>query len=109
MPDNILARREFLSGASKGAALMTAASYSRVLGANDKIGLGLIGAGERGRHDMTQFQQAGGVEVRAICDAYAAMIDLGQKKAPGAKGFADYRKVLEMKEVDVCLIATPDH
>ena len=109
MSDRNLARREFLTGAAKGAAVMTASSYSRVAGANDRIGLGLIGAGERGRHDMTQFQQTGTIDVRALCDVYAQMIDLGKQKAPNAKGFDDYRKVLEMKDVDVCLIATPDH
>jgi hypothetical protein len=41
-------RRDLLRGA---AVTMTAASYSRVLGANDKIRLGLIGAGDRGQHD----------------------------------------------------------
>jgi predicted dehydrogenase len=109
MPAIVSSRREFLAGAGKGAALTSAISYSRVLGANDRIGLGLIGAGERGRHDMTQAQQTGAVEVRAVCDAYAQMIDLAKQKAPNAKGFADYRKVLEMEEVDCCLVATPDH
>ena len=50
---NILDRRELLRGAAITA---TAASYSRILGANDKMSLGLIGAGERGQHDMSQFQ-----------------------------------------------------
>jgi len=95
-------RRTFLASA-------TAASYSRILGANDRLGLGLIGSGERGRHDMTLFQQAGGVEVRGVCDIYAQMIDLAKQKAPQAKGYADHRKLLEAKEIDIALIATPDH
>lgn len=97
-----MGRRTFVAG-------VTAASYSRILGANDRIGLGLIGSGERGRHDMGLFQSAGGVEVRAVCDVYAQMIDLAKQKAPQARGYSDHRKLLESKDVDVALIATPDH
>ena len=52
----------------RGLAALSAASYARVRGANDRIQLGLIGAGDRGRHDMGQFQAAGGVDVAAVCD-----------------------------------------
>ncbi len=95
-------RRTFLAS-------MTAASYSRILGANDRLGLGLIGSGERGRHDMGLFQSAGGVEVRAVCDVYAEMIDRAKQKAPQARAYSDHRKLLESKDIDVVLIATPDH
>ena len=60
--------------AAKGAAL-TALSYSRVLGANDRIGLGVIGTGGRGTYVMTRFQTFNDVEVRALCDVYPARID----------------------------------
>jgi predicted dehydrogenase len=99
----------FTMGRRTFVASVTAASYSRILGANDRIGLGLIGSGERGRHDMGLFQSAGGVEVRAVCDVYAQMIDLAKQKAPQARGYSDHRKLLESKDVDVALIATPDH
>ncbi len=88
---------------------MTALSYSRVLGANDKINLGLIGCGERGRHDMTQFMLNSSVNVSAVCDIYGEQIDKARQKATTAKNFSDHRKLLEMKEVDAVLIATPDH
>jgi predicted dehydrogenase len=81
----------------------------RILGANEKINLGLIGAGERGRGVMGSFIKTGGVNVTAVCDVYAEMIDRAQKAAPSAKGFADYRKLLEQKDVDAVLIGTPDH
>jgi predicted dehydrogenase len=58
---------------------------------------------------MGLFQESGQIEVRAVCDAYAEMIDRAKSKAPNAKGFADYKKLLELKEVDVVLNATPDH
>ena len=88
---------------------MTAASYSRVMGANDRINLGLIGAGERGFSVMGNFLGTNQVDVKAVCDIYSPKIDRVQTKAPGAKGYSDHRKLLEQKDVDACLIATPDH
>src|SRR5690242_5178560 len=91
------------------AAAVTALSYSRILGANDRIGLGVIGTGERGTYVMTVFQKNADVEVRAVCDVYAVRVDQAQQKAPGAKGFADHRQLLDVKEVDAVLVGTPDH
>jgi predicted dehydrogenase len=88
---------------------MTAASYSRVLGANDRMNLGVIGTGERARFDMSQFQLNKEVDVTAVCDIYSVNIDQARQKAPNAKEFKDHRKLLEMKEVDMVLIGTPDH
>ncbi len=99
-------RRELVRGV--GLAL-TAASYNRIQGANDRINLGVIGAGERGRHDMAQFIDNGKVEVVAVCDVYSENIDKARTKATNAKDFKQHQRLLEMKEVDACLIATPDH
>lgn len=90
-------------------AALSAFSYSRVLGANDRIGLGVIGAGSRGRHVMSRFQLNADVEVRAVCDVYGARIDEALAKAPGAKSFYHHEKLLELKEVDAVLIGSPDH
>ena len=105
MTDSSLPRRTLL----RGAAALTAASYSRVLGANDKIQLGVIGCGERGRNDMSQFMMVPAVNVAAVCDIYGEQIDKARQKATDAKNFSDHRKLLEMKEIDAVLIATPDH
>lgn len=102
-------RRQLFSGGLKAAAGFTAVSYSRVLGANDRILLGVIGPGERGRHVMGLFQKDPRVQVTALCDIYAAQIDRALQLAPGAKTFRDHRALLEFKELDVVLIATPDH
>jgi predicted dehydrogenase len=91
------------------AASMSAASYMRVMGANEKVNLGLIGAGGRGKGVMGTFQKTEQVNVTAICDIYAARVDEGLSRAPGAKGFREHRKLLESKDVDAVLIATPDH
>src|SRR6266545_592516 len=100
-----LGRRDFLRGVSTATAL----SYSRVMGANERLHLGVIGCGERGRHDMGKMIDNGQVDVVALCDIYPEQIDRTKTRAPQARSFGDHRKLLEMKEVDACLIATPDH
>jgi predicted dehydrogenase len=79
------------------------------MGANDRMNLGVIGTGERAQFDMSQFQLDKSVNVAALCDIYAVNRDKAKGKAPNAKEFTDHRKLLEMKEVDICLIGTPDH
>jgi predicted dehydrogenase len=105
MPENDVPRRTFLRGVTAATAL----SYSRVYGANERVQLGLIGCGERGRSDMGKFVKSGTVDVTAVCDIYGAQIDAAQRSAPKAASFTDHRKLLEMKEVDAVLIGVPDH
>ncbi|MGI8746143.1 MAG: Gfo/Idh/MocA family protein [Bryobacteraceae bacterium] len=105
MPQENLARRTFIGGA----AALTAASYNRVLGANDTLQLGVIGPGERGRLDMSHFMADPKVHVAALCDVYGEQIDKAKQKAVDARSFTDHRKLLEMKDIDAALIATPDH
>ena len=102
-------RRAFLATAARGAAVLTASSYVRILGANDRVNLGLIGAGERGRHVMGLFLETGQVDLRAVCDIYPEMIDKAKSKAPNAESFSDHRKLLETKGLDAILIGVPDH
>jgi predicted dehydrogenase len=91
------------------AAGMTAAGYSRVLGSNDRIGLGVIGTGGRGVYVMTLFQKNPDVEVRALCDTYGKRIDEAKSKAPNTRAFNDHRDLLALREVDAVLIGSPDH
>lgn len=102
-------RRDFFRKATQSAAAFSAVSYSRVLGANDAIQLGVIGCGDRGRHDMAMFQKDPAVNVAALCDIYGDQIDRARETAPQAQSFSDHSKLLEMKEIDAVLIATPDH
>ncbi len=94
--------------AARGAAA-TAVSYARILGANNRVGLGVVGTGGRGTYVMTRFQAFEDCEVRALCDVYPKRIDDAQAKAPNTKTFGDHRKLLELKEVDAVLVGTPDH
>jgi predicted dehydrogenase len=103
MPD--LTRRSFST-----AAAMTALSYSRVLGANDKIRMGYIGLGNRGDQVHDAFLEHGDNVTVAVCDLREDYMDFAVKKSRATpKKYADYKRVLEDKEVDAVAIATPDH
>ena len=102
-------RREFVRDAT-GVAAWTALSASRVLGANDRVVVGLLGCGARGPAVMRGMLEAPGAELAAICDVYdtnaaRANTTLVNGKA---KTMKDFRRVLEMKEVDAIYVATPD-
>ncbi len=108
MSDNNLPRREFLQTITAAAAA-SALSYTRVAGAADRVRLGLIGCGGRGVGDLDNFIKLGNVDVTALCDVYDAQIARAKQSAPGARTFRDYRKVLELNDLDAVLIAVPDH
>lgn len=88
---------------------MSAASYSRVAGAANRVRLGLIGCGGRGLSVMRSFQKNAAVDVTAVCDVYSSRIDRAQEQAPGSKGFSDHRELLDQQNVDAVIVATPDH
>ncbi len=105
-------RREFIAKTTGGAAALafTAASWNNVLGANDRVRLGVIGTGNRGGDVMSVFQKEADVQVTALCDCYDQHLNNALKMTEGkAKTFTDYRALLDSKEVDAVLIATPDH
>ncbi len=99
-------RREF----AKGAALATAASYSRILGANDKVRMGYIGLGNRGDQDHDAFLEYADNETVAVCDLRADYMDFAIRKSRAQpKKYTDYRALLDAKDIDAVVIATPDH
>jgi predicted dehydrogenase len=85
-------------------------STSKNYTANDKIRLGLIGAGIIGHYDMDTALKFGGVELAAVCDLYTGRLDYAKEKW-GDSIFTtrDYREVLVRKDVDAVLVCTPDH
>ena len=104
-----LSRRQLIGIGGQAAATFTAASYSRIMGANDKIQLGLIGAGGRGTYVCKVFNNTQQVNVGAVAEVWGDRLDKTLTTYAGAKGFTDHRKLLEMKSLDAVLIATPDH
>ena len=104
-----ITRREFTRTL---AAVGTTAALSsfRVFGANDRVRLGFIGLGNRGDQVLDAFRKQNDAEVVAICDIYEPYLEFAaQKIGTNPKRFKDYRKLLELKDVDAVVIATPDH
>src|SRR5215472_14995876 len=98
-------RRRFL-----GAAVATAASYQRVLGANDRIRVGAIGVGSRGDYLLGNVEKLEGTEIVAVCDVYEPRRARAKSRhAAAATDYVDHRRLLERQDVDAVIIATPDH
>lgn len=113
MTENIN-RRRFITEAGAvvaGAGLLPAKSWARVAGANERIQIGVIGSGGRGRSVMRSFNQfASEVEFIHVCDVYEPNINAALKLSrSGAKTTMDYRALLDDKNVVAILNATPDH
>lgn len=106
-----VSRRNFLKRGTCAGAGALAASFvasSRVLGANDTIGIGVIGPGRRGQQLMGDFSQLKGFQFTAVSDVNQKRMD---QVAEGKdwKKCKDFRNLLELKEVDAVIVATPDH
>jgi len=99
-------RRQFVR-----AALATAVSYGQILGANDRIRLGLIGAGGRGQYLLGQLQTGEPHENVAFCDVYEPRRLEAKAKfgTADSRDYNDYREILDRKDIDAVVIATPDH
>lgn len=110
----ILGRRKFLKrssalGLGALAAPAVFASAGQVLGANDKIRMGIIGSGGRGRNVMKTHMGLG-AEFIGVCDIFKKSLYDGLKAAgEKAQSYHDYRKLLESKDIDAVLIGTPEH
>ena len=103
------ARRTFLKTLA-GSALLTAASSRRVLGANDRIRVGLIGNGLIGRRHLLDFQAQPDCEIAAISEVSAERLADGVATAgntPAAD--EDFRRLLDRQDIDVVVVSTPDH
>ena len=100
-----LSRRGFAAVAG-----VTALSYSRILGANDRLRMGYIGLGNRGDQVHEAFLEFGDATTVAVCDLRDDYMDFAAKRSRVTLArFKDYRKLLDDKNVDAVAIATPDH
>ncbi len=116
MPSN---RRSFLitagaaaSAARSFAASKAAASSGRVIGANDRINVAVIGTGGRGFYVAREFAKVGegphNARIAMVCDVYQKRVTRG-KEAYKCDGTLDYREVLNKSDIDAVIVATPDH
>ena len=98
-------RRRFL-----GAAVATAASYGRIFGANERIRIAGIGTGGRGDYLLSNVAKLEGTELVGFCDVYEPhRLRSKSRYAATAPDYVDYREVLDRKDVDAVVVATPDH
>lgn len=80
-----------------------------MLAAQERVRAGVIGAGGRGRFMTGEFKEIG-AQMDAVCDVYEPNLKAGLAAAnTGARSYTDYRRLLEDKEIDAVLVATPDH
>ena len=101
-------RRTFFQGAA------LAASATRVIGANDRVHVGIVGIGGRGRAHLRSYLSIPDSQVTGLCDVNQAARETAQAEvnragSPKAAEFNDMRKMFESKEVDAVSIATPNH
>jgi len=114
-------RRKFLikSAAASGAAFtLSAASYSRVLGANERISIGIIGCGSRGvdahMAGVNEHAESQNIEITAVCDPWRIRREVASSKVKEwygreARKFSCYKDLLALKDVDAVMIASCDH
>lgn len=116
-------RRDFIKKTAVGTTLMSiggvlpafsAQSYARIIGANEKIRASVMGVNSRGNALAKNFASQDNCDVIHICDVDSRAIAkclsaLEERQALKAKGYRDFRKSLESTDVDMLVIAAPDH
>jgi predicted dehydrogenase len=112
----MLRRREFLSRAAAGGTLAALPSLAYAAPATKPRRVGLIGCGWYGKVDLLRLIQVEPVEVVSLCDVDSVMLDNAaqivasrqvSKKEP--RKYGDWQKMLADKDLDICLVGTPDH
>jgi predicted dehydrogenase len=114
--DSILpppSRRAFLKtvATTAGAIALPAFLPASAIGANDRVRFGVIGCGGMGTghlHNLVKRSEADNLQVVAVSDVYQRRLTRAKGICQG-EGYLDYRKLLDRKDVDAVLIATPDH
>ncbi len=120
---NEIDRRSFLKntgalGATLGlagsalAGKTTRMATGRVIGANDRINVGVIGVGGRGTYVADKFSKVGAgapnARIAAVCDVYQRRMTKN-KDVHKCDGYLDYREILNRKDIDAVVVSTPDH
>ena len=107
-------RRAFLKtslfAAGAGLTLGPRRTAGQILGANDRIRIGVIGTGGRARYLMRLLKGLAGNELVAVSDVYGPrMLEAAEIAGPAAALHPDYRRILDDPQVDAVLIGSPDH
>ncbi|MHB0960208.1 MAG: Gfo/Idh/MocA family protein [Pirellulaceae bacterium] len=108
-------RRRFLQTSSASLALSTLGAHALDITEKPRR-VGLIGTGWYGKSDLFRLIQVAPVEVVSLCDvdtqllaAAATLVGQRQKSGQVPRTYTDYREMLKEKDLDIVLIATPDH
>jgi len=101
-------RRDFIKRAASTAAFL-AYPGARVLGANDRVRVAIVGVGSRGQELLRQALAVPGLQVVAAADVYTRRFDEAKKLASNLETFGDHRRLLDRKDIDGVLVATPLH
>jgi predicted dehydrogenase len=101
-------RRAFLKQAAVGTAAVMAFPRN-VLGANDRVRVAMIGVGDRGTDLLKEVLGAHNVELVAMADVYSRRRDEAKSRVPSIQTFVDYRRILDMKDIDGVIVASPLH
>jgi len=112
-PSNV-SRRSFLATSAVTAAAVqwTAKSYAQIVGANDRIRVGFIGAGGMGSNHLDtvrNLKEKNNLEPIAVADCWTTRAEEGKTRVGAQQSFQDYRRVLDIKDIDYVTIATPEH
>jgi predicted dehydrogenase len=99
-------RRDFLAGA----AALSAASFARVRGANERVGVGFIGFGLIGKRHVLDFKEQKDAALVAVAEVHRGRLAEARETMGGSpQGYADFRKLLDNADVDAVVVSTPDH
>jgi len=109
-----VSRRDFLKRSAVSGSVVAAGALmpANVLGANDRINFGVIGLGNMGTghlRSLVKRSEADNIQCVAVSDVYQKRITRAQGIVAGGEGYLDYRRLLDRKEIDAVIIATPDH
>lgn len=115
-----IARREFIkysiitgTAAVMSAGKFTASSYSQIAGANDQIRIGIVGFNSKGKQHIEEFLHVPGVKIVALCDVDKNLLEreaaLFKERGETVTTSQDARRLLDDKNIDALVIATPNH
>jgi predicted dehydrogenase len=105
-----ITRRTFTRAGAAAALGLTAVQAGKAAGANDRIRLGFIGVANRGGQLISAFRQHKDMEIVALCDVCQSTLNAANGRLDGkADTYHDFRKLIQRRDLDAVVIATPDH